>query len=539
MILDFNPSTRAYILRVTRLEGISPKSIMDEHGFDLSSSATTPNEAVLFTTEPYAAVAFWRHATPRAQAELLDIQTRVEESWKQTSEGHIKTPDGKELFGFQKAGVEYALRRNNTLIGDQPGLGKTMQAICFANEINAKRVLVIVPANLRLQWVKKIREWTTMEWPYIVYPILHGKHGVHPTAQWTVVSYDLARSPAIHRALAKGTYDLIITDEGHYMKTSDSARARAVLGGGKEQEIAPLIERAGAHISLTGTPLPGRPREAYTLAKGLCWDAIDFMTEHAFQERFNPVLKRTTDEGKTYVDERTGRHGELQARLRSNFMVRRQKRDVLPQLKVPIFDIVHVEETGAVRQALAAESLLDIDPENLEGADVAILGQIATVRRMMGVAIAPMAAEYAEMLLDGGEERLILFAWHTEVLDYLQKRLGAYGFLRIDGRTSAAAKQEIVDEFRENSRMRIVGGNMLSMGTGTDGLQDVCQRAVFAESDWTPGNNTQAVDRLDRMGQQGQVFADFLVAPNSFSERVLASALRKNVVTHQALDRVM
>lgn len=541
MILDFNPATRAFILRVQRVEGIQPRTLMDEHGLDFSTTASTANEFVLFTKEPYAAVAFWNHATPAAQRELLDLQNRIDESWRKESDGHIKVPEGKELFGFQKAGVEYALRRGNALIGDQPGLGKTMQAIAFANEINAKRVLVIVPANLRLQWCKKIREWSTMEWPYIVYPVLHGKYGVHPTANWTIVSYDLCRSPAIRKALAKGLYDLVITDEGHYLKTSDSGRAKAVLGGlhRDADDPPPLVDRCGAHISLTGTPLPGRPREAFTLAKGLCYDSIDFMSENAFQERFNPRVKRETAEGKVYMDERTGRHGELQARLRSNFMVRRLKREVLPQLKVPIFDIVHVEETALVRQALQAESLLDIDPENLEGADAETLGQIATVRRLMGVALAPQAAEYVEMLLDGGEERCLVFAWHTEVLDILQKALGKYGLLRIDGKTSAAEKQRIVEEFQSNPKMRIVAGNMSSMGTGTDGLQQVCQRAVFAESDWTPGNNTQAVDRLDRMGQDSQVFADFLVAPGSFSEKVLASALRKNVVTHQALDRIM
>lgn len=539
MILDYNASNSTYLLRVSRGEA-DPSILMQEHGLDLSTSATTAGEAILFTKEPYAAVAFHDHATPRAQAQLIDLQAEIERSWKKETGAHIKCPADEELWPFQKAGVEYAMRRQHTLIGDQPGLGKTAQAICFANEVNAKRVLVICPANIRLQWIKQIRRWTTMPWPYTVYPILAGRHGVHPTANWTVVSYDLASSEIIGRTLAKGTYDVLILDEGHYLKTVDTRRTRAVFGGGVDRKFEALASRCGAIISLTGTPLPNRPREAYTMARGLCWDSIDFMSEDAFGERFNPSMRRQTAEGKMYIDERTGRHGELQSRLRANFMCRRMKRGpqgVMSQLKMPLYDIVHVEETGAVKAALKAESMLGIDPENLEGADAATLGSIATVRRMMGLAIAPLAAEYIEMVLEGGEEKVLVFAHHIQVLDILEKKLGRYGLVRIDGSVSPTRKQLLVDTFVKDPSIRLCVGNMISMGTGTDGLQAACQHAIFAEADWTPGVNQQGVDRLDRGGQEGQVQADFLVAPNSFSEKVLATALRKNITIDKALDR--
>lgn len=541
MILDYNEAKRTFILRVPR-GTIEPKTLMEEHGLDFSETGSNSGEAILFTREPYAGAAFYSYATPRAQAQLIGLQTEIDKSWKRESTAHIACPGDQELWPFQRAGVEYALSRHNTLIGDQPGLGKTPMAICLANEMQAERILVLCPANIRLQWVKKIRAWTTMPWPYVVYPILHGRHGVHPKANWTVVSYDLARTEAIGRALAKGWYDLVILDEAHYLKTIDSARTRAVFGGGEDRLFDALQTRADRLLGLTGTPLPNRPREAYTLARGLCFDSIDFMSEDSFSSRFNPSMKRETPEGKIYIDERSGRHGELQARLRSNFMVRREKHGpngVMSQLKMPVYDIVHIEEDSAVKQALKAESMLGIDPENLEGADAAVLGHIAVVRRMMGVALAPHVADYVEMCLDGGEDKIVVFAHHVEVLDIICGRLAKYGCLRIDGRTSANNKERIVTEFQTNRSMRVVAGNMQSMGTGTDGLQDVCWHAIFGEVDWVPGTNQQGVDRLDR-GLQGEtVQADFLVAPGSFSERILASALRKNQVTHKALDRVM
>ena len=542
MILDYNPSSGAYFLRVNR-SNHSPTAIMEEHGLDFSATASTPAEAVLVTHEPYAAVGFWDYATPRAKQSLAKLREAIESSWAPSTSFRARVPDGEELWPFQQADVEYALRRQNTLIADAPGLGKTPIAIAYANETQARRVLVICPANIRLQWVKNIRRWSTMEWPYHICPILHGKNGVHPTAAWTVVSYDLAASETTGSALARGQYDLLILDEGHYLKTVDAKRTRAIFGGGTAHRFDPIAGRASSVLSLTGTPLPNRPREAYTAARNLCHEAIDWMSEDTFAERFNPSKRieiDTADGPKVAIDERTGRHGELQARLRANFMTRHEKHGphgVMEQLKLPVYDIVHVEETGAVRQALKAESLLDLDPDDLSGADADVLGHVAVVRRMMGVAIAPLAAEYVSMLLDGGEEKIVLFGHHIEVLDILEERLTRYGVVRIDGRTSPARKQVLVDRFRSEPKIGVCLGNMLSMGTGTDGLQDVSAHAVFAEADWTPGVNQQGVDRLDRGGQRRTVQADFLVAPGSFSERVLASALRKNQTTYKALDR--
>jgi SWI/SNF-related matrix-associated actin-dependent regulator of chromatin subfamily A-like protein 1 len=539
-----------FVLLVPRGEG-DVRVLMEEHGLDFSTPGSTEACAQLFTREPYAAVAFWDYADASAREPLAGMRARIEASWRPDGEGlHIKVPEDCELAPFQKAGIAYALScpaAPNCLVGDAPGLGKTMQAIAIANEMGARRVLVLCPANLRLQWVAKIRQWTTMTWPYHVYPILNGRSGVNPTANWTVVSYDLARTPNVWKALTKGTYDLLILDEGHYLKSVDALRTRTVFGGGEAPVAASLASRAAATVVLTGTPLPNRPREAYTLARGLCFDAIDWASEEEFKNRFNPSQLITWTDAygheKRRIDERSGRHGELQARLRSNFMVRREKHGpngVGYQLRiahVPVLDLVHLEETTAVKQALMAEKLLDIDPENLEGADMSALGSIATVRRLMGVAMAPLAAEYIDGCLDGGEEKIIVFAHHTEALDIIQAKLQKHGVMRIDGSVGPARRQQIVDRYVADPKVKVLLGNMIAMGTGTDGLQAVAWHCVLAEPDWVLGVNQQAIDRLDRGGQTAQVQADLLVVPGSFSEKVLASALRKGATVDKVLDR--
>lgn len=541
MKLDYNPSKRLFFLRVPRA-GNDVQALIREHGLDFSTPASTTNEAVLFTSEPYAAASFGAYATPAAREQLGGILAAIASSWKATSGANFACPSDRELWEFQKADIAYALERKGTIIGDQPGLGKTPVAICFGNEIRAKRVLAIVPASIRIQWVKRIREWTTLPWNAVIHPIMHGRSGVHPDAAWTVVSYDLARVPAIWQALARQHYDLLVLDEAHFLKTIDSRRTRSVFGGGDNPAAEALAHRSERILALTGTPLPNRPREAYTLARALNWDSIDWLSEDGFRDRFNPsmMMERMnpiTGKMTRFIDERSGRHGELQNRLRANIMVRHLKREVLPQLKLPVFDIIEMDDTGPVRQALAAEKLLDIDPENIAGADAAVLGHIAAVRKMMGVALAPQIADYIDMIMNGGEEKLVVFAWHIEVMNILEKAWRKHGIVRIDGSTGAVRKQRLVEEFINNPEIGICLGNLLSMGTGTDGLQQVASHAIIAEPDWTPGNNEQAFDRLDRGGQTRQVQGDILVAPGSIAARVLASALRKHQTTHKALDR--
>ncbi len=551
MRLTYVPVSKNFVLWVERTDTLTPAQLMEDYGFDFSSARSSKNAACMFTDNPYTAAPFIQHADAEAIKELRWITNAVTESWLADSQAHIACPVDQELWGFQRASASYVLRRGGGLIGDQPGLGKTPTSICIANEIKARRVLVVCPASIRLQWANRIRQWSTMRWPYVVYPILSGSRGVHPTAAWTIVSYELARSEAIGRALAKGTYDLLILDEAHMLKTSDSNRTRAIFGDyatghyrvkGTHEDLFPaLASRAGCTVALTGTPLLNRPREAYTLGRALCWDAYDWMSEDSFRSRFNPRQVKTGErrDGSmfTYVDERTGRHQELQYRMRANFMVRHLKREVMTQLRMPVYDLIKVDKTGAVKQALEAESLLDINVDELNGSDIKILGHVSVVRRMMGVAIAPQVVDWVDMLIEGGEEKLVVFAWHIEVLNIFEKAFGKHGVLRIDGSVGAVAKQQIVDDFVSKPEVKVLIGNMQAMGVGTDGLQLVSAHALIAEPDWVPGNNEQAVDRLDRGGQARTVQADIFVAPDSIVEKILEASLKKAHNVHRALDK--
>jgi len=540
MKLEWKPAHEAFVLRVPRIEAAKVQSLITEHGFDLSTTASSPGEAVLMTKEHYAAATFNDIATPEAREQLASIVSEIEASWRAVGTAHIACPADKELWPFQIADIEYALRRQNTLIGDQPGLGKTPIAICFANEIRAKRVLVVCPAAIRGQWVTRIREWTTIRYPLTIHPIFSARNGTNPAANYTIVSYELARHPEIMaRLILEGRFDLIVLDEVHYLKTIDSLRTVAMFGS--PSRPGGLANHAGAILGLSGTPLLNRPREAYTIARAFCYDAIDWMSEDKFKKRFNPSLKR---EGLTldgtpyvYVDERSGRHAELQNRLRGNFMVRHLKREVMPQLKLPLYDLIRVDETEAVKAALEVENMLDIDPDTLEGRDFENMGHISTARMMMGIALAPQVADWVDMLMDGGEEKITVGAWHTEVMRILAERFEKWGMCVIGGKTPAKRRPDVVTEFVRNPKKQIMLLQMIAGGVGTDGLQEASCHGLLAEPDWVFANNEQFFARLDRGGQRQQVQADIFVAPNSLAERVLGNAIKKGHVVHNTLDR--
>lgn len=549
MILDYNRANQTFILRVVRGDQPDAWVIQRDEGFNFSRPASSPQLAVLFTKEPYAAVAFWEYATPEAKAVLAPLQREIEASWAQETGFRAKVPGDKELAPFQNADVEYALRREHFLDADEPGLGKSPTAMALDNEMGAKRTTIICPASIRLQWANVVQQWTTRAWPYYTYPIMKGERGVHPNVDFTIVSYDLARTEQIGRALSRIRTDHLILDETHKLKEARTQRARAVFGGGEDRKFDAIAKNATRITALTGTPLPNRPREAYLMARNLCFDSIDWMSEDDFRERFNPSMTRKVKKKDgteaIIVDERSGRHGELQARLRANFMSRHLKRGPdgvghqLGLMDIPVINIVHVEENVATRAALEAESLLHMHTDDWEAmmVDPENIGAIATARKLMGEAVAPFALNYILDLLEGGADKLFVVAYHISVMDYLQHKLSKYNLRRIDGSTSAVKKESLKDEFIADGTVRVFLANMLTGGTGLDGLQKVCSHEVVVEPEWVMGNNQQVIDRLDRGGQSDHVQADFIVVPGSLCEKILAKAIQKGQTTYKALDR--
>jgi len=542
-MLNYDEATGAFYLHADNDDFVkAAKAIGMDHSIPASQRMGYP---VYLTHEPHAALPLYEVAAPSARDRLFSMQMEYEASKALECSYQPPAPPGMEYMPFQSAGIRYGLDRTNFLIGDQPGTGKTVSAVGFSNAIGAEKILVLCPASVRPQWVKHIADWSTIR-RVRSYPVMKSADGVSPFANYTVISYDLARIQEIHHALMAFRYDLLILDEAHYLKTTDARRTRATFGGLRQvrDEKRPagyinefgysgdLAERSERILALTGTPLPNRPRECYNLARHLCWDAIDWQSEEAFKHRYNPSF--TWPSGR--IEERKGRLPELRARLRCNFMVRRLKKDVLPQLPEEQYELTYIEPNGAIKKVLRAESMLEVDPDCLEEINAKIWGQISTVRKEMGIAKVPRVVEHIKMLLDGGLEKVLVAIHHREVADQLEVKLASYGVVVINGGTTPVQKEKRKQQFINNPDIKVCLGQFQACGVGTDGLQQSCFHIVLAEASWVWGDNEQIFDRLHRHGQRFPVFGQFLVAPGSLDERIIGKAIEKFHTTHETLD---
>jgi len=540
MALRFNENLNTYVLYsndTTRAK---------ESGLTLSRTTRGPNgELVWYTASadldktpvnnPYAVLNFYDQGDDLVKKRLYPLKRDYDFSWALKSDSSYPCPEGEHYDPYQVAAVDYVLNRRHSIVGDPPGVGKTIEAMAVANAMEAKRVLVFCPATIRKNWVRQIMRWTCLPKP-IVHPIYKSSHGVNPYANFVVSSYNMAINMGIHTAMCSTDWDLIVTDEGHFLKNYDAKRTQHIFGGGAEETFKYnfIADRAERVISLTGTPLPNRPREAYTHARAMDWSCIDFLSEDNFRHRFNPSMRVK----ETKVREEVGREAELGARLRCNIMVRRDKEMLLPDLPEVRYDMCYIEENGAIREVLAKEKLIDFDPEELRNPDFVLDGQVSTLRREMGEAKISRIFEHVQYLLDVVEKpKIVLFNYHREVMRTLNFMLENYGVTCVMGGMTPHAKDQNIDAFVDLPQKRVIHMQIEAGGYGVDRLQDVCDHVVIGEPAWTHGTNEQAVQRVHRRGQLNSVFAEFLIVEGSMDEQVLSAMIGKAITTHKVLDK--
>lgn len=169
------------------------------------------------------------------------------------------------------------------LLADEVGLGKTIEAgILIAQRWAEKkrRILIIVPANLRKQWMIELEEKFAL--PSVILEaksfndaIKSGNLNPFDTDKIVITSYTFARNKEAY--LSKTPWDLAVIDEAH--------RLRNVYKSGNK--IGSAIKRAlvsAPKILLTATPLQNNLMELYGLV-GLIDDHI-FGDEKSFRELF-------------------------------------------------------------------------------------------------------------------------------------------------------------------------------------------------------------------------------------------------------------
>lgn len=539
---------------------MAPVLTLDEQGFglfgaplsmagELSAMRWKPgNRGQWVNPSPYIASTLWGYVRPDDTAcrQILGPYAwNYQASFSDkplagTGIDQILFPQGSSPFNFQLGGVQLAARQRATIIGDQPGLGKSMQAIGVANIRQPRRILVGCPTHLTYNWAAQFEKWYVHRAPITV--LDNAKKAV-PTQGIVIMPYSRGLS-FWPRLLASGPFDLVIPDEFHELKNEEAQRSRPWWGWGDQPGV---INHAGQTVLLSGTPQLNNPGELYNavascrpdLVRGINRDkwADLYCNVHKFTMPVAPGSSRTREiekvEGGKYD---LALNAELRA---SGLLVRRLKSDVLDQLPPKQTFLVHLPPSGRIAQLAKEEADLYemIKAKAFTHAELMhVQGHIATVRRELGVLKAPLAAQFILEKFVQGETHVVAFGLHTEALDTLARILTQHG-IKVhvaDGRASPRKRHAMMEDFQEGRGPQVYLGQVIASGTGTTLTRARC--CVMFESAWTPGRNEQAHDRVHRISQTNNVEIDILTFPHGVETRVLASGATKELSAKRVLD---
>ncbi|MCF8549598.1 MAG: DEAD/DEAH box helicase [Pontimonas sp.] len=464
------------------------------------------------------------------------------------SAGNLSTPGGLDLMVHQSQFVE-SVRAGHRgfLLADEPGLGKTAQALIAAEVAGAFPLLVVVPNVVKTNWLREVRQWLPKRRPTVV----HGD-GVELNAfsDIFIVNYDILDRHV--GWLSKFDFRGMVVDEAHFIKNKDSQRSKHV------QAVARTIRARLRHpllIALTGTPLINQIEDFRMIWQFLGW--IDD------KKPLGELMAKLEATGLTPAD--PGFFQEARKAVISMGIVRRKKQDVAADIPARRIADIPVELDGeAGRSIVDAERalvgrLLERYDRVIAARGVPVQGidedlvrlvcnseveettqddngdNVFTLVRKIGQAKAVMAADYtAQLARNVG--KVVFFAKHIDVLDQAQAHFASVGIktTSIRGDQSSTARQAAIDAFTNDDDVQVIVCSLLAAGVGVN-LQ-AASNVVLAELSWTSAEQTQAIDRVHRIGQELPVTAWRILAAQTIDTRIAELIDQKSGLAARALD---
>ncbi len=442
-----------------------------------------------------------------------------------------------KLFPYQKKGVDFILREKKVIIADEMGLGKSAQALMAMNKLGFQKVLIACPASLQSNWQIEAKKWINKV-PEIIY---HSQD----IRNFNVISY--SRIHKLSPNLIK-KYQMIILDESHYIKNIKAKRTIAVLK---------IIQGISYRVLLTGTPILNRPIELVPQLQ-----AIGLL--HSNKKKWQFIYKYCNPKKGFFGWDFTGSSElkDLSKRL-SPFMLRRSKRQVLPQLpKKHVYSTLldmpdpqgyqrvlehhdHSIKTKNIKYQALFKNLQDLSNnerkryiERLENQEYnqlkyAVLTKIEKLRQIT----VKQKIQASKYLLDTFEDygtKVIVFCTHRNTIKLLQKRYKPVS-ISISGEVPVKKRQSLIETFQQDPNIIFLFATIQTVGTGYTLTQ--AQNIIFLELGWTPAEHKQAEDRIHRIGQKKQVNINYLVLKDSIDEEIIKLLFEKNEVSEEITKR--
>jgi SWI/SNF-related matrix-associated actin-dependent regulator 1 of chromatin subfamily A len=433
-----------------------------------------------------------------------------------------------EPYDYQKEGIRFGLDRRRILIGDEPGLGKTLQSIGIVDCAAAYPCLVICPSSLKINWQREFEKFTGKKalvldnatrtsWPYLL-----GMRMFHVA----VVNYESLKKFFVWDITGGKTFQLkdvvfnrdiiifksVIMDESHRLKDPTAQQTMFTRG---------IVEGKEWRILLSGTPVVNHAR--------------DLVAQLAIMGR---LLSDFGGRGKFLADYGENENlPELSQRLYGSCMIRREKRTVLTELPDKQRTDLHVEISNRDEYDLAAADLAAYLREYTECTDRDIrrkmrmeaLVKFMTLRSLASKGKVKQATDFIRNFLANGKP-LIVFCSLKEVVKALQKQFP--DSVRVTGDDSLNDKQAAVDAFQSGEAQLIIC-SIKAAGVGL--TLTAASNVAFVEFPWTYADCCQCEDRAHRIGQKNNVNCYYLIGRNTIDSVLYNIIHKKRSIANQIM----
>lgn len=392
---------------------------------------------------------------------------------------------------YQEYGIERLIKMKRQQNRDAPGLGKTMQTAFAANEVG-KHILVLAPNNLTGQWEDWLRgeDELSLErcngqaWQNVDGTIVNAARGnrwkrieaLRKRARWTVASHEMCRTHL--KWLLKYNYDTVILDESHHGRNRKAEKAKGMLE---------VCKSAKYVFQASATVIWREADDLYHQFKMLSPDL--FKSYNAFCHMFMDLEDEDGFDIKV-----KGVKPEMMPELRNLLELMGYGRDYQTagrQLPPVIEKYIKIDLPEDVRKMYSEA----VNFYRIQAMDENFNSWIAVYHALRKIVTGHFKHEAVSELLSDEVRKAVVFVWYKDTADGVVEALGSDFIVPVTG-----------DYTLEERRRRALGAkhvvaNIPSIQEGID-LSDA-RTVIFAEENWTPGSNYQAVSRVVRERQGG------------------------------------
>jgi SWI/SNF-related matrix-associated actin-dependent regulator 1 of chromatin subfamily A len=426
------------------------------------------------------------------------------------------------LWPFQMEGA-LAIRAfgGRALLADEMGLGKTIQALYWLwRSKSARPCVVVCPASVKYNWEREAKRFGLLA------EVLEGttpprrQPQVH--APLYIINYEILRY--WRKWLRRMGIQVVILDECHYIKNQDSKRFKSCNA---------LCAGVPHVIALSGTPLTNRPAEL--------WPTLHILMPEKYNSFFTYAVRYCKPKrlpwGWSYMG---AKHlPELHANLKSECMIRRLKKDVLPELpdKQRYPAVVEIRDRHEYNEA--ANDFLGwlrrTSPAKAKKASRAeSVVKVGYLLRLAAKLKTKAVISWIEDFLEKSDGKLIVFTVHRKRITSLEKHFHKELWTTVDGRVKGRDRLAACDRFQHDARTRLFFGNSRAAGIGL--TLTAATTVLVADLPWTPGELGQSEDRAHRFGQTKEVSVYYIVARDTIEEDLCDTLRDKQEVLDAVLD---